>query len=84
MKDLLHFTDGEDGWLDEAQALAAAYDGKKQAELIRAVYARAAEGRWNGTLTDAQIDDFCARLSPMLDGGKRKKLYELAAALKKM
>ena len=90
MKDFASYTggaagaDGAEDLLREAQVLAERFDGKNEGELVRAIYARAAEGRRAGTLTDAQIDAFCAQLSPMLDAGKRKKLAELAARLKKL
>ena len=87
MKDFASFTGGEGDpgqLLEEAQKIAAAYDGRNESELLRSVYARAAEGKRNGTLTNAQIDAFCAQLAPMLDATRRKKLYKIAAELKKM
>lgn len=71
-------------WLEEAQKVAASCKGKGEERLLREIYARAAEGKKNGTLTNAQIDRFCAQLLPMLDGAKRKKLQKIAEALKKM
>ena len=87
LKDFASFTGGEGDpgqLLEEAQKIAAAYDGRNESELLRSVYARAAEGKRNGTLTNAQIDAFCAQLAPMLDAARRKKLYKIAAELKKM
>ncbi len=85
MKDFASYSGGiPDDLLGEVQAAAAQFDGKNENELIRAIYARAAEGRRAGTLTDAQIDAFCAQFAPMLDAGKRKRLYKLAAELKKL
>lgn len=86
MKDFAGYTDGgvPDDLLKEAQAAAAQFDGKNESELIRSIYARAAEGKRAGTLTNEQIDAFCAQFAPMLDAGKRKKLMKLAAELKKM
>lgn len=82
MKDFASYS-GDD-LMREAVSAAAQFDGKNEAELIRAIFARAAEGKRAGTLTDGQIDAFCAQFAPMLDAGKRKKLYRLAAELKKM
>lgn len=90
MKDFAGYTGGEgdssstDDLLREAQAVAAQFDGKNEGELIRSIYQRAAQGKRAGTLTNAQIDAFCAQFAPMLDAGKRKKLMKLAAELKKM
>ena len=74
MKDFAGYTGGgvPDDLLKEAQAAAAQFDGKNESELIRSIYARAAEGKRAGTLTNEQI------------AGKRKKLMKLAAELKKM
>lgn len=93
MKDFAGYTGGEgkeggaggaDDLIREAQAAAAQFDGKNEGDLIRSIYQRAAEGKRAGTLTNAQIDAFCAQFAPMLDAGKRKKLMKLAAELKKM
>lgn len=86
MKDFAGYTGGgvPDDLLKEAQAAAAQFDGKNESELIRSIYARAAEGKRAGTLTNEQIDAFCAQFAPMLDAGKRKKLMKLAAELKRM
>ena len=86
MKDFAGYTGGgvPDDLLKEAQAAAAQFDGKNESELISSIYARAAEGKRAGTLTNEQIDAFCAQFAPMLDAGKRKKLMKLAAELKKM
>ena len=93
MKDFAGYTGGEGGsgstgstedLLREAQAVAAQFDDKNEGELIRSIYQRAAQGKRAGTLTNAQIDAFCAQFAPMLDAGKRKKLMKLAAELKKM
>ena len=86
MKDFAGYTGGgvPDDLLKEAQAAAAQFDGKNESELIRSIYARAAEGKRAGTLTNEQIDAFCAQFAPMLDAGKRKKLYKVAEEIKRM
>ncbi len=87
MKDFASYT-GPDGtreeWLDEARKFADGYAGKGENELLRDIYARAVEGKRNGTLTNEQIDAFYARFSPMLDGAKRKKLARIVERLKNM
>lgn len=68
----------------EAERLAARYDGKNEEQLTQDIFARAAEGKKNGTLTNEQIDEFYRQFSPMLDAAKRKKLQKLIARLKQM
>ncbi|MBO5285395.1 MAG: hypothetical protein J6B16_00705 [Clostridia bacterium] len=62
--------------------LATKYDGKSENELLLAIINEAERSRNAGTLTDSDIDNFCAFLAPMLDGFKRKKLYEICNKLK--
>ena len=67
-----------------AKKMAAAFDGKGEGDLLRAIYKEAEKGRKNGSLSDADLDNFYAALSPMLDGAKRKKLAFVISKLKKM
>ena len=71
-------------WLREAQEIAARYDGADENEMLRAVYARALEGKKNGTLTNEQIDAFWHAFSPSLDPVRRKKLFKIVLQLKRM
>ena len=89
MKDFANFTggagkNGQDAFMEEAKRVAASYDGKSENELLRSIYARAVEGKRNGTLTNEEIDAFYTQFAPMLDGSKRKKLQKIVAELKKM
>lgn len=68
----------------EAKKFAAGYDGKSEGELMREIYARALEGKRNGTLTNEEIDAFAKQFAPMLDPVKRKKLFKVVESLKKM
>lgn len=63
-------------------SLAAKYDGKNTNELIKAVYDEAKKGKRQGTLTNNDIDNFLAMLSPMLDDKKRKMLKKIVEELK--
>ena len=69
---------------DMAKKMAAAFDGKGEGDLLRAIYKEAEKGRKNGSLSDADLDNFYAALSPMLDGAKSKKLAFVISKLKKM
>ena len=64
--------------------LAKQFDGKSQNELLRAIYEEAEKGKRAGTLTNAEIDNFVALLSPILDSKKRSYLHKIAADLKKI
>ncbi len=65
-------------------SLAGKFDGKSQNELMRAIYEEAKKGKKNGTLTNADIDNFASMLSPLLDDGKRKMLFKIVDELKKI
>lgn len=89
MRDFASYEGGKEpkdtqAWMDEANAVAAQYAGKGENEILRAIYARAVEGKKSGTLTNEQIDEFYARFASMLDGAKKKRLKKLVEELKKM
>lgn len=64
--------------------LAGKYDGKNTNDLIKAIYIEAKKGKQNGTLTNRDIDNFSAMLSPLLDDKKRKMLLKITEELKKI
>ena len=76
--------EGEGDISDLAQRLTAAFAGKGEGDILRAIYAEAEKSRKAGTLSDAELNQFYNALSPMLDGAKRKKLAFVIAKLKKM
>ena len=90
MDDFANFNGGKkDGnaseeFLKQAASAAARYNGKNENELVREIFARAAQGKQSGTLTNEDIDAFYRQIAPMLDGGKRKKLQKLIDQLKSM
>ena len=91
MDDFANFNGGKkngkntaDDFMKQAQSAAARYNGKNENELVGEIFARAAEGKKNGSLTNAEIDAFYQQIAPMLDGGKRKKLQKLVEKLKSM
>lgn len=65
-------------------SLAEKFDGKSQNELMKAVYEEAKKGKRNGTLTNADIDNFESMLAPLIDENKRKMLYKIVEELKKI
>lgn len=65
-------------------SLSNKFDGKSQSDLIKAIYDEALKGKQNGTLTNNDIDNFVAMLSPLLDDKKRKILTKITEELKKI
>ena len=65
-------------------SLAKKFDGKNQSDLLKAIYDEALKGKRNGTLTNADIDNFSSMLYPMLDDKQRKILLKVVAELKKI
>ena len=65
-------------------SLAGKFDGKSQNDLIRAIYSEAKKGKQNGTLTNADIDNFATTLAPLLDKNKQKMLYKIVEELKRI
>ena len=90
MKDFNSFSGEEkkqsasDDAVDMAKMMAKAFEGKGEADILRAIYKEAERGRKAGTLTDFDLDNFYAALYPMLDSAKRKKLEQVINKLKKM
>ena len=89
MDDFASFNSGKknnaaDDLMKEAANAAAKFNGKNENELAGEIFARAAAGKKNGTLTNAEIDAFYKQISPMLNGAQRKKLQKLVEKLKSM
>lgn len=82
MDDFASYSGKEVDWQKEVQKIAASYQGKGDSDLLRDIFARAVEGKRNGTLTNEQIDTFYKQFAPMLDGAKRKRLQKLVEQLK--
>ena len=70
--------------LNMVTSLANRFDGKSQNELLMAIYEEAKKGKRQGTLSNADIDNFAKMLSPMLDDKKRKMLNKVVHELKKI
>ena len=65
-------------------SLSKNYEGKSTEELMQAIIAQAKEGRRNGTLSDADIDNFASTVSPLLNDKQRKTLTAVVNRLKKI
>ena len=89
MDDFANFNGGKknsakDDFMKEAASAAAKYNGRNESELVGEIFSRAAAGKKNGTLSNADIDAFYRQISPMLNGAQRKKLQQLVEKLKSM
>ena len=65
-----------------AKVLSKAMNGKSERQLLATIIAEAERGKREGTLSNADLDNFYNALYPLLDGFKRKKLKEVIAKLK--
>ncbi|MCM1438622.1 MAG: hypothetical protein NC131_05355 [Roseburia sp.] len=65
-----------------ASMLAKAFNGKSEGQILQTIIAQAEQGKRDGTLTNADLDNFYNALSPLLDGFKRQKLRAIIQKLK--
>ena len=72
------------GLYETVSKIAKNFDGKSQNDLLREIFKEAEKGKRAGTLTNAEIDNFVALLSPVLDAKKRAYLLKIAEDLKKI
>lgn len=67
---------------DLTQKIAAAYNGKSNAEMLRQILAEAEKSKRAGTLSNEEIERFYQSFAPMLDGAQRRKLRVVVEKLK--
>lgn len=65
-----------------ATMLAKAFDGKSEGQVMQTILAQAEQSKRDGTLTNADLDNFYKAVAPMLDGFKRQRLKGIIARLK--
>ena len=70
------------GMEELTKQIAAAYEGKSSMEVMMSILSQAEASKRAGVLTNAQIDEFYAQFSPMLNDFQRKKLKEIVRRLK--
>ena len=68
--------------VEMAKIITKAMNGKSTAQIMQTIIQEAERGKREGTLTNADLDNFYAALSPILDGVKRRKLKEVITKLK--
>ncbi len=64
--------------------VASSMKGRSESDIFRAVIAEAERGKRNGTLTNADLDNFYNLMAPTLDGFRRQKLKSIIARLKRI
>jgi len=65
-----------------AAAMAKAFNGKSEGQIWQTILQQAEQGKRNGTLTNADLDNFYNALAPLVDGFKRQKLKSIISKLK--
>lgn len=65
-----------------AKVLTKAMAGKNEGQILHTIIAEAERGKREGTLTNADLDNFYNALAPFVDGFKRRKLKEVINRLK--
>lgn len=65
-----------------AKILTRAMSGKNEGQILQTIISEAERGKREGTLTNADLDNFYSALSPLLDGFKKRKLKEVITRLK--
>lgn len=68
--------------VEMAKIITNAMNGKSAGQILQTIISEAERGKREGTLSNADLDNFFAAVSPILDGAKRKKLKEVIARLK--
>lgn len=65
-----------------AAAMAKAFNGKSEGQIWQTILEQAEQGKRNGTLTNADLDNFYNALAPLVDGFKKQKLRSIITKLK--
>ena len=68
--------------VEMAKILSKTMNGKSESQILRTIISEAERGKREGTLTNADLDNFYNALAPLLDGIKKRKLKEVITKLK--
>ena len=69
---------------DLTKKIAAAYNGKSNADMLKNILREAEKNKRAGTLSNEEIENFYQTFSPMLDAAQRKKLRAIVDKLKEI
>ena len=64
--------------------IAAAYDGKSNAAMLKSIIAEAEKSKRAGTLSNEELENFYKSFAPRLDGFQRRTLRNVVDRLKKI
>jgi hypothetical protein len=64
--------------------IAAAYNGKSNADMLKNILIEAEKSKRAGTLSNEEIEAFYQSFAPMLDGIQRKRLRGIVDRLKEI
>lgn len=67
-----------------AASLAKAWNGKSSRDMLLKILSEAEKSKRQGSLSNAEIDEFYAQFSPMLSGSERKRLKSVVERLKQI
>ena len=69
---------------DLTRKIAAAYNGKSNAAMLKSILEEAERSKRAGTLSNEEIENFYNSFAPMLDGFQRKRLRAVVERLKEI
>lgn len=70
--------------VEMAKIITKAMNGKSTVQIMQTIISEAERGKRDGTLTNADLDNFYSALSPLLDGAKKRKLKQVIEKLKEI
>lgn len=73
---------GAQSTVNLAAEIARAFGGKSEGQIWQTILKQAEQGKRDGTLTNADLDNFYSAVAPLVDGFKRQKLRQIIAKLK--
>lgn len=85
MKDFNSYSNDQEKTTEDenlVNVIAKALKGKGEGQLLQTIIKQAEQSKKNGTLTNADLDNFYNNLAPLLDGFKKAKLKQIINKLK--
>ena len=87
MKDYKNFSDDKSKNANDQNlidVLTKTLGDKSQGNLLQTIISQAEDAKKNGTLTNADLDNFYNNLAPLFDGLRRAKLKQIINKLKSL
>ena len=70
--------------VEMAKLITKAMNGKSTMQIMQTIIAEAERGKREGTLSNADLDNFYNALAPLLDGVKKRRLKQVIEKLKEI